>query len=97
MLSGEIARYERRWMVQFITRWYLSELPKQLREQGIKRNWKQCCAKVKNLKTNIEKLQMLMAKQAKEGNYASFTINYMKFCGTGQLQCLHRRVFQCTP
>ena len=42
--------------MQFITRWYLSELPKQLREQGIKRNWKQCCAKVKKLENKYREV-----------------------------------------
>jgi phosphoribosylaminoimidazole carboxylase/phosphoribosylaminoimidazole-succinocarboxamide synthase len=42
-----------------------------LSAQGIQRDWKQCRAKVKNLK-NIERIKTAMAKQAGEGNHASF-------------------------
>ena len=50
-------------------------IAKELKEQGIKHDWKQCHAKVKNLKTNLEKSKTVMAKQAKEGNHANSTIN----------------------
>ena len=49
--SGERAKFKKNWMELFASRLFFEHIAKKLQEQGCDRDWKQCRAKVKNLKT----------------------------------------------
>ena len=63
-------------------------IAKQLREQGYGRDWKQCCAKIKNLKTKYREIKDHNGEQDGGERHASSTKSLIEFWDTGQPQFL---------